>query len=61
MRELPKLMRTEPPLEKLLAAKFRTLKDDPQRKLKLLRFALGRGYQYDEVSAALSHIENVEI
>lgn len=48
-------------LEKLLAAKSRTLKDDPQRKLKLLRFALGRGYQYDEVSAALSHIENVEI
>lgn len=44
-------------LEKLLAAKFRTLKDDPQRKLKLLRFALGRGYQYDEVSAVLSHIE----
>ena len=48
-------------LEKLLAAKSRTLKDDPQRNLKLLRFALGRGYQYDEVSAALSHIENVEM
>lgn len=48
-------------LEKLLAEKSRTLKDDPQRKLKLLRFALGRGYQYDEVSAVLSHIENVEI
>ena len=43
-------------LEKLLAAKGRTLKDDPQRKLKLLRFALGRGYQYDEVTAVLNHI-----
>lgn len=37
-------------LEKLLAAKARTLKDDPQIRLKLLRFGLGRGYQYDEVS-----------
>lgn len=44
-------------LEKLLSAKFMALKDDPQRKLKLLRFALGRGYQYDEVSAALNRIE----
>lgn len=35
-------------LEKLLANKVRSLKDDPQRKLKLLRFAMGRGYQYDE-------------
>ena len=44
-------------LEKLLAVKSRALGDDPQRKLKLLRFALGRGYQYDEVSAALNHID----
>ncbi len=44
-------------LEKLLAAKSRSLKDDPQRKLKLLRFALGRGYQYCAVSEALAHIE----
>ena len=44
-------------LEKLLANKYRTLKDDPQWKMKLLRFALGRGYSYDEVNnkiAALS-------
>lgn len=44
-------------LEKLLAVKMKALGDDPQRKLKLLRFALGRGYQYDEVSAAMSRLE----
>ena len=37
-------------LVKLLENKYRTLKEDPQCKLKLLRFALGRGYSYDEVS-----------
>ena len=37
-------------LEKLLENKYRTLKDDPQWKLKLLRFALGRGYSYEEVN-----------
>lgn len=36
-------------LDKLLQSKARSLKDDPQAKLKLLRFALGRGYGYDEV------------
>lgn len=37
-------------LEKLLENKFRTLKDDPQCRFKMLRFGLGRGYSYDEVS-----------
>lgn len=37
-------------LEKLLEHKYKSLKDDPQWKIKLLRFALGRGYSYDEVS-----------
>lgn len=37
-------------LVKLLENKYRTLRDDPQCKLKLLRFALGRGYSYDDVS-----------
>lgn len=40
-------------LEKLLAAKFRTLEGDPQCKLKLIKFALSRGYEYDQVEAAL--------
>ena len=43
-------------LKKLLENKYRTLKDDPQRKMKLLRFALGRGYSYDEVSEVLKSL-----
>ncbi len=47
-------------LLKLIENKARTLKDDPQRKLKLLRFALGRGYEYEEVSALLDKILKYE-
>lgn len=36
-------------LSRLLQNKWRTLKDDPQGKLKLIRFALSRGYQYDDI------------
>lgn len=36
-------------LEKLMDNKFRSLKDDPQCRLKMLRFGLGRGYAYEEV------------
>ena len=36
-------------LQKLLENKFKALKDDPQCRLKLIRFAMGRGYSYDEV------------
>ena len=43
-------------LERLLENKYKTLKDDPQWKLKLLRFALGRGYSYDEVNEALANM-----
>ena len=46
--------RAESRLEKLLENKYRTLKDDPQWKFKLLRFALGRGYSYDEVSDCIA-------
>ena len=41
-------------LEKLLQNKLKSLKDDPQRRLKLLRFALGRGYSYDEVNSLIN-------
>ena len=37
-------------LEKLLQNKLKSLRDAPQCRLKLLRFALGRGYSYDEAS-----------
>lgn len=43
-------------LDGVLAAKYRTLSEDPQKKLKLIRFALGRGFSYDEVKAAISRI-----
>lgn len=45
-------------LEKLLAGKVRSLKDDPQRRMKLLRFALGRGYQYDEAAEVIVRLLN---
>lgn len=43
-------------LQKLLENKAKTLKADPQIRLKLLRFALGRGYQYDDVTRVLQDI-----
>ena len=43
-------------LEKLLANKLKSLKDDPQCRLKMLRFALGRGYDYETVSSSLDRM-----
>ena len=43
-------------LQKLLENKARSLKEDPQIKLKLLRFALGRGYQYDDVRPVIDSL-----
>lgn len=45
-------------LEKLLENKLKTLKDDPQCRLKMLRFALGRGYGYDDAAEALDSLMN---
>lgn len=45
-------------LEKLLSAKVRSLKDDPRCRMKLLRFALGRGYQYDEAAEVIDRLLN---
>ena len=36
-------------LSKVLEVKWKTLSDDPQGKYKLLRFALSRGYDYEQV------------
>lgn len=36
-------------LAKLLEAKRKSLEGDPQQRLKLIKFALSRGYEYDEV------------
>lgn len=43
-------------LNKLLQAKARSLSGDPQFRLKLLRFGLTRGYDYDAVEAEVSKI-----
>lgn len=40
-------------LEKLLASKAKTLEGDPQARLKLIKFALSRGYEYDEIKALI--------
>ena len=43
-------------LHKLLENKYRSLKDDPQRKLKLFRFALSRGYSYEKVNSYIKKL-----
>ena len=48
--------KAESRLEKLLQNKLKSLKDDPQCRLKLLRFALGRGYSYDEVNDVVNSL-----
>ena len=45
-------------LDKLLQAKSRSLEGDPQIRLKLLKFGLSRGYNYDDVEASLARIKN---
>lgn len=47
-------------LGKLLAVKAKPLGDDPQKKMKLLRFALGRGYGYDEVKPVVDRLCQME-
>ena len=43
-------------LERLLATKARTLQGDPQFRLKMLKFGLSRGYEYDAVEEALKKL-----
>ena len=45
--------RAQDRLNRLLQTKYKSIKDDPQCRLKLLRYALGRGYSYDEVSSVI--------
>lgn len=49
--------KAEARLDKLIEIKARALKDDPQKRLKLLRFALGRGYDYDCVKRVLDGLK----
>lgn len=43
-------------LRKLLVAKYKLLRDDPQVKIKMLKFALSRGYEYDAVGSLVKEI-----
>ena len=43
-------------LERLIRETVRLLRGDPQCRLKLIRFALGRGYEYGDVSAAVESV-----
>lgn len=53
--------RAESRLEKLLQTKWKALQGDPQAKLKLIKFALGRGYEYDDVRKTVERITSEEI
>ena len=48
--------RAQDRLSRLLQTKYKSLKDDPQCRLKLLRYALGRGYSYDEVTSVIDRL-----
>lgn len=43
-------------LEKLLQNKWHSLADDPQGRLKLIKFALTRGYEYEEIDPLVRQI-----
>ena len=43
-------------LDKLMESKFRTLREDPQCRIKMLRFGLGRGYGYEEVTSVVDSL-----
>lgn len=47
-------------LEKVLETKWRTLRDDPQGRLKLIRFALSRGYDYDRIRPLIERLTRPE-
>lgn len=43
-------------LRKLLESKWKSLQGDPSARLKLIRYALSRGYEYDEVKSVTEEI-----
>ena len=45
-------------LERLVAEKYKLLAGDPQCKLKLLKYALSRGYSYEEVAGVVDAVMN---
>lgn len=43
-------------LENVIRVKYRLLAEDPQCKIKLLKFAMSRGYAYDEVKTVVDKV-----
>ena len=43
-------------METVLRTKYRTLAEDPQCRLKLLKFGLGRGYEYEDIRTLVDRI-----
>ena len=43
-------------LRRLVQEKYKTLEGDPQCKLKLLKFVLSRGYEYDQVQKIVDEV-----
>ena len=48
--------RADAKLRKLLENKWKTLREDPQGKLKLIKFALSRGYEYESIKTEIEEI-----
>ncbi len=45
-------------MEKLLATKYKSLKNDPDCKVKLLRYAMGRGYNYEQIQSFIEKLKS---
>ena len=43
-------------METVLRTKWKTLAEDPEGKLKLLKFGLGRGYEYNALQDLVNRI-----
>ena len=46
-------------MEKVLEVKWKTLSGDPAGRLKLIRFALSRGYEYSQIENPVREITKV--
>lgn len=44
----------------ILSAKYRTVKGEPDARLKMLRYGLTRGYQYEQVAEAVKSVMSAE-
>jgi regulatory protein len=43
-------------LDRLVRSRYASLRNDPQVRVKLLRYVVGRGYSYDEASSVIDEL-----